>query len=129
MFSDTTECQNNKSSDLTHQILLYSLQSEVIKKEFRICDFEYNSIEVFDLNDIISEHPFDLDICGKNVNIYNTTCIDHPSPNSLVIYRLDKIGNNIIKIYFLRPHTGASVIFIYSINEEIKLIDTSIGTF
>jgi len=129
IFSTAAECQNGNSSDLTQEVLFYSLKSETVKKEFRICDFECNRIDVFDLNNMIREHPFDFEVCEKKINLYNTTSIDHPSPNSIVIYRLDKIGDSVLKIYLLRPFSGASVILTYSIIDGIKLIDTRVGTF
>jgi len=124
-----THCQVNKNVNLTSNILSIAIQSEEVKREFKICDFECNRLDLFDFNNVINDRPINLSICGKQIYQYNTQSLDHPTPNSIVVYRLDKNENGSIKIYLLRPYTGAAVIQTYEINGKIKLVETQIGTF
>jgi hypothetical protein len=127
----TKSVQSQPSTDykIAFHVLCTAIQSEVVKREFRICEFICDRIDLFDFNNIIDDHPIHLNICGKQVYQFNTQSLDHPSPNSIVIYRLDRNESGLIKIYLLRPFTGAAVILTYKIEEEIELIETEIGSF
>lgn len=127
----TKSVQSQPSTDdrIAFHVLCTAIQSEAVKREFRMCEFQCDRVDLFDFNNIIDDHPINLNICGNQVYQYNTLSLDHPSPNSIVIYRLDRNEGGLIKIYLLRPFTGAAVIQTYKTKEEIKLIETEIGSF
>lgn len=129
MISHRAGCQNNNSNGSVLDVFLVAIQTDVFLEEFNICGFECNNVDVFDLDNKIDDIPFESKICEKTVSMYNTVSIDHPTPNSIVIYRLDKNKNGSVVIYFLRPYSGASVILTYGTNNGIKLLNTRIGTF
>lgn len=126
----STCCQSKKVIiDSVYSVFLNAVESRVFKEEFRVCDYACNEINIFDYNNAVSDRPLNLTVCNKKINQYNTTSLDHPTPSSIVIYRLDKGKNGEITIYFMRPYSGASIILTYEVGDDIKLIETRIGTF
>lgn len=122
-------CQPLKSREMARSVLITAIQSDAVKTEFAICNFECGRLELFDLNNVIDDRPIDVTVCGKKLYQHNTQSEDHPSPNSIVVYRFDVMENGWVKIYFFRKYTGAAVIQTYSIEGGITLQHTEIGTF
>lgn len=131
LLSLSIQCTSQSSREsIIQRVLTSALQTEVFSKEFNVCKASCSQLNIFDFENKIPEFPISLEICSKEVVIYNTTSRDHPAPNSIVVYRLD-FAENLVKIYFWRPYSGASVIFTYELkkNDEIQLVGTEIGTF
>ncbi|PHN00803.1 hypothetical protein [Flavilitoribacter nigricans] len=131
LLSLSIQCTSQVSKEgVIQRVLINALQTETFSKEFNVCKASCSQINIFDFGNQIPEFPISLEICSKEVVIYNTTSRDHPAPNSIVIHRLD-FSENLVKIFFWRPYSGASVIFTYRLkkNNEIQLMETEIGTF
>ena len=123
------KCQVEHSMEQVKDVFLDAIHLDIFAKEFKLCKLECNQVNIFDYNNQIRDFPVSTEICSKKVAVYNTTCVDHPTPSSIVVYKIE-VTKEMIQIYFFRPYSGASIIFSYQVGgKKIKLQNTQIGTF
>lgn len=129
LFLVQLQCQDVNSESSVKEIFIDAIKTKVFREEFKICNLECGELNIFDFENQLSDFQLSMEICAKKVNLYNTVCTDHPAPNSIVIYKIER-DNSIIKIYFWRPYSGAAVILTYrGEDKNIELINTEIGSF
>lgn len=123
-------CQSSQVLMLKQRLLCLSLDQSVLKEEFDLCDFSCDNINVFDFENIVPEFGCKQSVCGKKVTVYNTSSIDHPAPNSIVVYKLT-LNKKEGVISLFRPYSGASITLTVKLNlaGELEITSVEVGAF
>lgn len=130
--SFSTHCQSLDIDQVRiARIALRSLEDQTVKSEFKICKNDCDIINFFDFENRLVEIDESYKTCNQVVHVYNTFSLDHPAPNSIVLYNLILDSYKEITVYLMRPYSGAVVILKYELlnNGQTKLIDTETGSF
>lgn len=106
------------------------MNHEVANNEFQICETSCGSLNIFDYKNVMPEVSYDEPICDRKIELYNSSSLDHPAPNSLVVYQL-KINKENARLSIFRPYSGAAITFFFEKNDmsNFRVSSTEVGTF
>lgn len=126
-----TSCQSfSPGNKEIKELFLQTLHSDELKDEFRICNGSCCTVDLFDYNNQLIDWNFNDTICDRKIAFYNSTSMDHPTPNSVVLYKVLSSSNRVV-FSFYRPFSGAAITFSYNLGSdgEFKVADIEIGSF
>jgi len=117
--------QNNKRIDCV--LLNKAIETKIFQKQFYVCSTQ-EDISIFDTSGYFKKCEIP-EVCSKKLSLVNNFSKSMVSKTAIVIYRVDNI-KHIYKLYFYRPHTGASLSlkFRYKRN-KVKLLNYEVGAF
>ena len=125
------------AQNISHNLVAFSVESEIFKKEFTICKSDSNIIFFDKTNTIDSLDKFR--VCNVQINVSHDSAYSKFKPSSyyddaktkylIIFYDIVKKGNY-YTVYFWRPYSGANLEFTIRINRKKPiLIKYRVSTF